>query len=120
MRLVPPASPGFAGRDRVLLYARGMNQSPSKGVALALRSMRRAGEYAPAAKVMEELFRTIQDNEVPLFVSTEDGIPIVSTPPMNRRTMIAEDMMQFSLVGTLRQWFFSLWHTIRGTEGKQP
>lgn len=120
MRLLLPASPGFTGRDRVLLYTRGMNQSPAKGVALALRSMRRAGEYAPAAKVMEELFRTLQENEVPIFVATEDGTPLVSTPPINRRVMIAEDMVQFSFFGTLRKWFFSLWATIRGTKGRQP
>lgn len=113
-----PASPGFAGRDRVLLYTRGMNLSPTQGVALALRSMRRAGEYAPAPKVMAELFLTFQENEVPLAITTEDGIPFVSAPPMNRRTMIAEDMIQLSLSGALKKLLASLLKGIRGKEGK--
>lgn len=97
-----PLAPDFAGRDRVLLYTRGMNLAPSRGVALALRSMRRAGEFAPAAKVMEALFRTLQENNVP-FITTLDGVtPIVSTPPMNRRIVIAEDMEQHSLTKVLK------------------
>jgi hypothetical protein len=95
-----------------------MDLSPSKGVALALGSMQRAGEYAPAAKVMGKLFLTLQESDAPLAVTDEDGVPIVSAPPMNRRTIIAEDMVQLSLFGALRDRLFSLVNRICSKESK--
>lgn len=117
-RSLHPAASAFAGRDRVLLYTRGMNLTPAKGVTLALRSMRRAGENAPPAKIMRELFLTLEENNFPLTLSDEKGEPLVSSPPINRRPMIAEEMIHFSIGGALKAWFFSLVRKIRGKENR--
>ncbi|CAK7011168.1 MAG: hypothetical protein DELT_02090 [Desulfovibrio sp.] len=69
-RVKAPLAPDFSGRDRVLLYTRGMNLSPVRGVALALRSLRRAGEDAPAAIIMSELFATLRENRLRLTWKT--------------------------------------------------
>lgn len=94
------AANAFAGRDRALLYTRGMALSPERGVELALQSMRQAGENAPPEKVMAELFSILHQNDAVPAVPGPDGVPLFCVPPMNRSSMVAKDMEQISLVKT--------------------
>ena len=98
----------FAGRDRVLLYTRGMDVDPVHGVELALASLRRAGDGAPPAKVMRELFDLMRTTwPTPLRHDTE-GHTLSSTPPMNRRPMLPEDMASFSISSGIASWLRNL------------
>ncbi|MDL2209566.1 hypothetical protein LJC26_02035 [Desulfovibrio sp. OttesenSCG-928-O18] len=103
----PPVSSSanaYAGRDRVLLYTRGMNAAPVKGIELALQSMRQAGENAPPGEVMEQLFHILREEHPATRLTDGNGDPLVSAPPMNRTAMIAEDMDQLSLSGSFLRW----------------
>lgn len=115
--LSPTASPvsAFAGRDRVLMYTRGMDVSPEKSVELALQSMRQAGENAPADAVMERLFHLLRKEYPASRLLDRDGEPLVSAPPMNRNTMIAEDMSRLSLIAPLLRWLRAFF----GVDGKE-
>ncbi|MDL2316701.1 hypothetical protein LJC59_06435 [Desulfovibrio sp. OttesenSCG-928-A18] len=103
-------------RDRALLYTRGLDIDPMSSVELALESLKRAGERwenrqndtlaslpggaapaaeagpSPAALVMEELHALLRERQIALRFTTSDGQLLRSTPPMNRKRMIAEDM----------------------------
>lgn len=108
----PAALPPAAGRDRVLLYTRGMDLDPVHGVELALASLRRAGEGASPAKVMHELFSIMDSNGPTLLPRDNQGRGLASTPPMNRRAMLPEDMDPLSITAYLKnrvaRWYASL------------
>lgn len=89
-------------RDRVLLYARGLDLEPVLAVDLALESMRKTGlgRGGPEAgaqnnalpEVMAEFRRLLEGQESSLRVADASGAPIVSMPPLNRRPMLPEEM----------------------------
>lgn len=91
-----------AGRDRVLLYTRGMDLDPVHGVELALSSLRRAGEGASPGKIMGELFSILESKGPTLLPCDSQGRRLVSVPPMNRRAMLPEDMDPLSLTAYLK------------------
>jgi len=98
----------LAARDRVLMYTRGMDIDPETGIALALESLHRAGKNADPSKVMQELFDLLQEKEQSQFMAGAKGHLLACTPTMNRRSMVAKDMEQFSLMKTIRSWFLGL------------
>lgn len=97
-----------AGRDRVLLYTRGMDINPEEGVSLALQSLRRAGDGAAPDKVMEELFALLREKDLPAHIESEDGVPFASTPPLNRRRVVPKDIEPLSFSMAVSRWFRSL------------
>lgn len=103
----------FAGRDRVLLYTRGMNIDPITGVSLALESLKRAGEGAAPDKVMEELYALLRERNPSRTVKSPDGSLLTSAPPMNRRSVVAKDMDQFSLTAGIIGYIRGLFATLR-------
>ena len=103
-KTIPPRAPdasAFAGRDRVLLFTRGMDIDPVDSVDLALESLKRAGENASPEKVMRECYAILDERFPRVTLTNPDGSMLTSAPPMNRRTMIARDMDQFSLTAPL-------------------
>lgn len=89
-------------RDRVLLYAAGLDLDPVLGVELALASMRKTGldcgvpdgraESPGLPEVMAEFRRLLDGHERSLCVADALGAPLVSMPPLNRRPMLPEEM----------------------------
>ena len=111
--LHPPAANPYAGRDKVLLYVRGMDIPPVEGVELALESLRRAGDGAMPDAVMEELYGILREKGFSLRLAGPDGSPLVSAPPINRRSMTSEDLEQFSFGKTLALYAHRYWSALR-------
>ena len=112
----------YAGRDKVLLYVRGMDLPPVEGVELALESLRRAGDGAMPDMMMGELYGILREKGFPPRLVGPDGSPLASVPPMNRRSMIPEDMAPLSfgkmLVWYVRGRWFALRQALRRGEGQ--
>ena len=98
----------LAARDRVLMYTRGMDIDPETGIALALESLRRAGKNADPNKVMRELFNLLQEKGQSQFMTGTEGRLLVCAPAMSRRSMIAKDMEQLSLIEAIRSRFLGM------------
>lgn len=99
-------------RDRVLLYARGLELDPVLAVELALESMREAGladgdcaadtdglaRRAPGAespclpRVMSGMRRLLHERGGNGRVTDAKGRLLASMPPLNRRPMLPEEM----------------------------
>ena len=109
-KLPTPASvsAAYAGRDRALLYTRGMGIDPAESVALVLESLSRAGNGAPPPVVMEELFHIARERYAKPVLIDEIGAPLVSMPPMNRTPVVARDVDPLSLSGALAAFFRKL------------
>lgn len=98
-------------RDRVLLYARGLDLEPVLAVQLALESMRGTGlergsyesEGPALPRVMNELRRLLDGQQRSLCVTDPRGAPLASMPPLNRRPMLAEEMDRSLLKRTLKK-----------------
>ncbi len=109
-------------RDRVLLYARGLDLDPVLAVELALESMREAGlagtraveadavtPFAPGAeapclpRAMAAMRRLLNERGGNGFVSDASGRPLVSMPPLNRRPMLPEEMDRSPLKRALKK-----------------
>ena len=116
----PPDSKSLAARDRALLYTRGMDISPEKGVALALESLRRAGPEADAGRVMGELFAVLREHDRSPIIPglpvppDREGEPLACVPPINRTVVLPKDMEPLSLTAALAQWLRSLFRRISG------
>lgn len=115
--ILPEEQPvcSLKARDRVLLYTRGISVDPLLGAELALDALKRNSRKqrqeevvtineGPAAQThialptdevcaaVEELFALLQERDMHLPLLDKNGQPLRSTPPMNRRPMIAEEM----------------------------
>lgn len=102
--------------SRVLLYTRGMDLDPLCGLELALEALRRAeaGACARAEErpglvcALEELYARMRENAVSLRVLDGQGRELRSAPPMNRQSMIAEEMditpVRSAVKRLLRKW----------------
>ena len=103
----------LAGRDRVLLYTRGMDIDPEEGVSLALQSLRRAGKGAAPDTVMEELFGLLRENNRAVPLESMDGNPIASMPPLNRRRVVPKGVEPLSFSMAVARWFRALFTTAK-------
>lgn len=93
-------------RDRVLLYARGLDIDPVLALNLALQSMREGGcdqsagveRYTPhLAGAMSSFRRLLHAQGHSGQVVDPAGRPLRSMPPINRSSMLPEDMNCFSI-----------------------
>lgn len=104
----PPSPQSLAGRDRVLLYTRGMDIDPEDGVSLALQSLRRAGHNAAPARVMGEMFALLRENAHSPRIQDADGNPLVSAPPLNRSRVVPKGVEPLSFSMAVARWFRSM------------
>ncbi len=113
--------------SRVLLYVQGLDIDAVSGVALALESLRRTGEALPAlikaetqkgtdeialAEAMRILRGLLDEKGIKLGV-TRNGQALQSAPPLNRTTMLAEEMN----LSPLRSGIARLCQKLRGGRG---
>ncbi len=80
-------------RDRILLYLRGLDLPPLLSLELALEALRRVealGAAQDPARTMHELHDLLRERSLHPEL-TEAETRLSSTPPLNRRSMIAED-----------------------------
>lgn len=91
-----PDERGQRTRDRVLLYVRGMDIPPLRSLAFAAESLGRSGPEATQAEAMRSLREVLREEgriegrRYGLEDSEEGRLD--SAPPMNRRSMIAEEL----------------------------
>lgn len=81
--------------DRVLLYLRGMDIPPVRSLELALESFRRleaASAPLDMPSAMKELHALLRENNLHTGWSGRHEPPRPSMPPLNRCSMIAEEM----------------------------
>lgn len=81
--------------DRVLLYLRGMDVPPARTLELALESLRRLEASATPltmASAMKELHCLLRENKLHTGWVNRYEPPRGSTPPLNRCSMVAEEM----------------------------
>ena len=95
----------FAGRDRALLYTRGMDIDPVKSVSIVMESLSRSGNDAPPSAVMGELFHILQAGCTDTIIHDKIGEPLTSAPPINRTHVLAKDVEPLSLTGALAVFF---------------
>ena len=103
----------FAGRDRVLLYTRGMEIDPIAGVDLALESLKRAGDSSPPSEVMGKLYEILDEKNYSFILKNSDGSHLKSVLPINRRHVIANDMAKFSFSAALFSYFRNIFMKTR-------
>jgi len=95
-----------AARDRVMLYIRGLDLHPAKGLRLAAESM----EAAPSSpeEAMDALEKVLGEEGLLPGLPGERGQNIRSFPPLNRSVMVAEEMDRIpwrtSFFRFLRRW----------------
>lgn len=111
-------------RDRVLLYARGLDLDPVLAVELALESLREAGlaeggaqaaaSDAPASstpeaqapclpRAMSAMRRLLRERGDNALITNASGRPLVSMPPLNRLPMLPEEMDRSPLKRVLKK-----------------
>ncbi|MDD2453901.1 MAG: hypothetical protein PHS90_08435 [Synergistaceae bacterium] len=95
-----------AARDRVMLYIRGLDLPPSKGLRLAARSMEE--EPSSPGEAMDALELLLDKEGLLPGLPGERGQNIPSFPPLNRSVMVAEEMdrvpWRTSFFRFLRRW----------------
>lgn len=111
------AKTAFAGRDRALLYTRGMDVDPLESVDLVRQSLAEAGPEASPGEVMEKLFALLRKTRREPVVLNDDDRPVVCSPPMNRSVVLAKDMEQLSLCGMIADIFRKKAATPKATPG---
>jgi hypothetical protein len=94
-------------RDRVLLYVRGLDLPPFRGLDLAVESLKAAGPASPA-ETMKTLRILLAENGLDQGIRDEEGRHIASVPPLNRGVMVAEPLdrvpWKSALGRFLRRW----------------
>lgn len=88
----PRADRVTLARDRAFLYVRDLCLPPELSLELILESLKRAAQKGwgdDIKTVMEELRNLLEEKEILPDPSRTPDV-LGSTPPMNRRTMIAE------------------------------
>lgn len=102
---------GVRADERAFSYILGLGLPPVPSLELALEALRRAGETAGPAPdcqaVMTEVRNLLRERGLDPEGRGGDGGPgLSSTPPLNRRAMIAEEM-DLSFIRRLRRRLFS-------------
>lgn len=95
-RTISPEAVTAAVLERVLLYLRGMDIPPVRSLELALESFKRleANDSTPVtmASAMKELHALLRENNLHTGWINRHEPPRPSMPPLNRCSMIAEEM----------------------------
>lgn len=103
-----PATPplderGQRARDRVLLFVRGMELPPLESVDLARESLNRSGTGVPPAEAMRVLRELLAERGLAHSLLNSRGERQLSAPPMNRHSMIAEELDRKPWLTALRR-----------------
>jgi hypothetical protein len=103
---------GVRADERAFSYILGLGLPPAPSLELALEALRRAGETSgSAAPDCQAVMTAVRDLLRERGVDPEGregggGPGLSSTPPLNRRAMIAEEM-DLSFIRRLRRRLFS-------------
>ncbi|MBQ8744443.1 MAG: glucans biosynthesis glucosyltransferase MdoH [Mailhella sp.] len=106
-------------RDRVLLYARGLDLPPAKSVELALQSLKACqSEHPSYAEALENLHLLLTEKNCKLIPGDEEP-HLVSAPRMKRSTMLPEELDRTPWVSILKKTFGRLFR-ILSPAGAKP
>ena len=82
----------FRVRDRILLYARGLNLSPKASVELALESLKRCESDHPSYHEALACLHAILAEKGRELIPGDEAPHLVSAPGMTRSSMLAEEL----------------------------
>ena len=82
----------FRVRDRILLYARGLNLSPRESVELALESLKRCSSDHPDYEEALVCLHAILAEKGRELIPGDDAPHLMSAPGMTRSSMLAEEL----------------------------
>ena len=106
-------------RDRVLLYARGLDLPPAKSVELALQSLKACqSEHPSYAEALENLHLLLTEKNCKLSPGDEEP-HLVSAPRMKRSTMLPEELDRTPWESILKKTFGRLFR-ILSPAGAKP
>ena len=92
-------------RDRLLLYARGLDLPPKESIALALESLERcACEHPDHAEALDSLHQILEERRLSAGLS-EEAPSLSSVPPMKRSTMLPEELDRTPWMTIFRKTF---------------
>ena len=110
----------FRVRDRILLYARGLDLSPKESVALALESLERCRSERPTyAEALRALHTILAERGMEL-IPGDDAPHLESAPSMKRSSMLAEELDRTPWLNIFRKTLSRLFHVFRSTGVKAP
>ncbi|MBR3881610.1 MAG: glycosyltransferase, partial [Mailhella sp.] len=93
----------FRVRDRVLLYARGLDLPPKESVDIALESLKRCRSEKPDyAEALEHLHALLAERGQELIPGDETP-HLVSAPAMKRSTMLPEELDRVPWISILKK-----------------
>ena len=82
----------FRVRDRILLYARGLNLSPKESVELALESLKRCRSEHPSYDEALVCLHEILAEKGRELIPGDEAPHLMSAPGMTRSSMLAEEL----------------------------
>ena len=95
-------------RDRVLLYARGLDLPPKESLALALESLERCkGEHPGYAEALEHLHQILAERHGGF---DEEPTRLTPVPPVKRSTMLPEELDRTPWMTIFRKTFRRMSH----------
>jgi hypothetical protein len=98
-------------RDRVLLYARGLDLPPKESVALALESLERCeNDHPDYAEALACLHQILEERRLASGVSEEARL--TSVPPVKRSTMLPEELDRTPWMAIFRKTFRRMSHAL--------
>ena len=102
----------FRVRDRVLLYARGLDLPPAESVEIALKSLERcSSEHPTYAEALENLHIILAERGRELIPS-DDKPHLTSVPPIKRSTMLPEELDRTPWMSILKKTFRRLFNAL--------
>ena len=102
----------FRVRDRVLLYARGLDLPPAESVEIALKSLERCSSEHPSyAEALENLHIILAERGRELIPS-DDKPHLTSVPPIKRSTMLPEELDRTPWMSILKKTFRRLFNAL--------
>ena len=103
----------FRVRDRILLYARGLNLSPKESVELALESLKRCQSDHPSYHEALVCLHGILAEKGRDLIPGDDAPHLMSAPGMTRSSMLAEELDRTPWLSIFKKTLSRLFHIFR-------
>ena len=103
----------FRVRDRILLYARGLNLSPKESVELALESLKRCQSEHPSYHEALVCLHGILAEKGRDLIPGDDAPHLMSAPVMTRSSMLAEELDRTPWLSIFKKTLSRLFHIFR-------
>ena len=109
----------FRVRDRILLYARGLNLPPKESVELALQSLTRCQSSHPDYEEALSCLHAILAEKGRQLIPGDESPHLESAPGMTRRTMLAEELDRTPWLSIFKKTLSRLFRILRPSKIKE-